>query len=70
MTDWHGQRWEYHVAQHQMGQLGGHMQDDELDAAGAGGWELVAVTLLDDQFGKRLVYTFKRPISQAKIEMP
>lgn len=70
MSDWKGQRWEYHVTQHLGGSLGAHMQDEELDGFGQWGWELVTVTTLDDQFGKRLVYTFKRPIQQPKIEMP
>lgn len=69
MTDWHGQRWEYHVHRIEI-DAGGALTDGALDSFGAWGWELVTVTPLASPAGHQLVYTFKRLISQAKIELP
>lgn len=69
MTDWHGPKWEYHVKEIEMEV--GPMSEGALDEAGAWGWELVAVTqTFASPVGHQLVYTFKRPLSHAKIELP
>ena len=71
MSDWKGQKWEYHVV---TTPLHSPMQDEQLDAAGQWGWELAVVATEPAQTlgtAGRFIYTFKRPVPPpAKVEMP